>query len=151
MTDPQDQELNRTPLYSLHRVLGAKVMSFAGYELPLQYESIVAEHLHTRESASLVDVSHMGQAILRGENVAAVFETLIPGDIQGLSAGKTTYTLLTNDRGGYGPTVGGPVAMGYVNLEPAQPGKAVNFLVRGQVLAAKVARLAFVEHRYFRG
>ena len=54
-------------------------------------------------------------------------------------------------RGGYGPTVGGPVAMGYVNLEPAQPGKAVNFLVRGQVLAAKVARLAFVEHRYFRG
>ena len=100
MTDPQDQELNRPPLYSLHRELGAKMTSFFGYELPLQYESIIAEHLHTRKSASLFDVSHMGQAILRGDNAAAVFETLVPGDILGLPVGKTTYTLLTNDRGG---------------------------------------------------
>ncbi len=76
------------------------MVPFAGYEMPLQYRSILAEHEHTRSEASLFDVSHMGQAILRGGEAAAALETLIVGDIQGLPTGRVRYTLMTNDRGG---------------------------------------------------
>ncbi len=94
------QAAKRTPLYDLHRELGARLVPFAGYLLPIQYEGILAEHRHTREAAGLFDVSHMGQAILRGDDVAAALETLVPADIQGLNTGRMRYTVLTNEAGG---------------------------------------------------
>ena len=100
MNDIQGRDLEQTPLYALHRERGARMVPVAGYEMPVQYQGIIAEHLHTRENAALFDVSHMGQVILRGEDVAAALETLVPGDLQELPVGKTRYTVLTNDRGG---------------------------------------------------
>ena len=77
------------------------MVPFAGYDMPVQFEAgIIAEHLHTREKASVFDVSHMGQAILKGDNTGAALETLVPGDIQGLNEGRARYTLLTNEQGG---------------------------------------------------
>jgi len=95
-----DNPLKRTPLYDLHVELGGKVVPFAGYELPVQYEGIMAEHQHTREHAGLFDVSHMGQALLYGDDAAAAMESLVPGDLRALAPGKMRYTLLTNDQGG---------------------------------------------------
>lgn len=96
-----EQDLLTTPLDSLHRSLGAKMVAFAGYDMPVQYPAgILKEHLHTRESASLFDVSHMGQAFLMGEDAIEAFETLVPGDYQVMAVGKTRYTVLLNDQGG---------------------------------------------------
>jgi aminomethyltransferase len=95
------ETLKQTALDALHREMGAKMVPFAGYDMPVQYETgIIAEHLHTRENACLFDVSHMGQARLKGAEAAAALETLVPGDIQGLGEGRTRYTVLTNDGGG---------------------------------------------------
>jgi len=94
-------DLLTTPLDSLHRTLGAKMVPFAGYDMPVQYPAgILKEHLHTRESASLFDVSHMGQAFLMGDDAIEAFETLVPGDYQIMAEGKTRYTVLLNDQGG---------------------------------------------------
>jgi aminomethyltransferase len=87
------------------------MVPFAGYAMPVQYDltgdlatrcrgGVLAEHLHTRTHAGLFDVSHMGQAILTGTNVATALETLVPGDIAGLKPGRQRYTLLTNEAGG---------------------------------------------------
>jgi aminomethyltransferase len=96
-----DKPLVRTPLHALHRELGAKLVPFAGYEMPVQYPAgIIAEHLQCRSSAGLFDVSHMGQVTLTGADAASALETLVPGDIAGLAAGRTRYTLFTNDTGG---------------------------------------------------
>ncbi len=93
--------LARTPLYALHESLGAKLVPFAGYAMPVQYPAgIVAEHLHTRAKASLFDVSHMGQVGLSGPEIAAALERLVPADIVGLGEGRLRYTLFTNDDGG---------------------------------------------------
>jgi aminomethyltransferase len=93
--------LLQTPLYDLHVALGAKMVPFAGYAMPVQYPlGVLKEHLHTREKAGLFDVSHMGQLRLRGENVAEALEKLIPIDIQGLAVGQQRYGVLTNDAGG---------------------------------------------------
>lgn len=101
MKDKNLQDLKQTPLDALHRELGAKMVPFAGYAMPVHFESgIIAEHLHTREKASVFDVSHMGQAFLKGDNAAKALETLVPGDIRGLRQGRTRYTLLTNEGGG---------------------------------------------------
>ena len=95
------ENLKQTALDALHRELGAKMVPFAGYAMPVQYpEGIIAEHLHTRENACLFDVSHMGQARLNGAEAAAALETLVPGDIKNLGQGRTRYTVLTNDEGG---------------------------------------------------
>ena len=95
------EALQRTPLYDLHLELGAKMVPFSGYEMPVQYETgILAEHQYAREGAVLFDVSHMGQAELHGADAAARFETLVPGDITGLGQGRIRYTQLTNDAGG---------------------------------------------------
>jgi aminomethyltransferase len=97
----ETQSLKQTPLHSLHRSLGARMVAFAGYEMPLQYpEGILAEHLHTRAQAGLFDVSHMGQLLLSGGDAAAALETLVPGDISGLAAMRMRYTLLLNQQGG---------------------------------------------------
>ncbi len=99
-------EPNRTPLHALHLRLGARMITFAGYDMPVQYPSgIIAEHLHTRTAAGLFDVSHMGQIALRPrsgrvEDAARALETLVPGDIFGLAAGRQRYTMLTNAAGG---------------------------------------------------
>jgi aminomethyltransferase len=100
VSEPTSQPLRRTPLYDLHRRLGARLVPFAGYEMPLQYSGIVAEHEQARTRAAFFDVSHMGQAIVRGERAAAALESLVVGDIADLPAGRVRYTLLTNDRGG---------------------------------------------------
>jgi len=97
----QDENLKSTPLDALHRELGAKMVAFTGYSMPVHYPAgVLKEHLHTRSKASIFDVSHMGQVRLTGENPAAAIEKLVPGDIQGLAVGKARYTLLTNDSGG---------------------------------------------------
>lgn len=87
------------PLDALHRRLGARMVSFAGYAMPIQYEGIIAEHLWTRSSAGLFDVSHMGQVLLPLDQ-AALLETLLPGDIVGLGEGVLRYSLLLNEAGG---------------------------------------------------
>ncbi|MGQ0662023.1 MAG: glycine cleavage system aminomethyltransferase GcvT [Pseudomonadota bacterium] len=95
------QSLKRTPLFDLHLGWGAKMVPFAGYEMPVQYPTgVLGEHLHCRAAAGLFDVSHMGQARLAGTGAAAAFETLVPGDIAGLRPGHTRYTLLTDRAGG---------------------------------------------------
>ncbi len=96
-----DATLLKTPLDALHRKLGAKMVGFAGYDMPVSYPmGVLKEHEQTRAAASLFDVSHMGQAMLRGKDVLSAIETLVPGDIQGLAHHGTRYTLLTNDQGG---------------------------------------------------
>jgi aminomethyltransferase len=96
-----DALLKTTPLDALHRALGAKMVPFAGYAMPVQYPmGILNEHLHTRAAAGLFDVSHMGQAKLLGNDAAAALETLVPGDLLVLKEGATRYTQLTNDDGG---------------------------------------------------
>ncbi|MDP6574093.1 MAG: glycine cleavage system aminomethyltransferase GcvT [Rhodospirillales bacterium] len=100
MSETPDQDIKQTPLHALHEELGAKMVPFAGYAMAVQYTGIIAEHQHTRQQASLFDVSHMGQAILRGENAIDVMETLVPSDLQNLAVGKTTYSVLTNASGG---------------------------------------------------
>ena len=93
--------LQSTLLHNLHVSLGAKMVPFAGYDMPVQYPSgILTEHRHTRAQAGLFDVGHMGQAILRGDNVAAALETLMPGDIAGLEQGQMRYSQFTNEAGG---------------------------------------------------
>jgi aminomethyltransferase len=90
-----------TPLNALHRQSGARMVPFAGYDMPVQYAGgILAEHLHTREAAGLFDVSHMGQAFLSGPDARARFETLVPGDLTALAEDRIRYTQLLNDRGG---------------------------------------------------
>ncbi|MCX7631446.1 MAG: glycine cleavage system aminomethyltransferase GcvT [Geminicoccaceae bacterium] len=94
-------DLLRTPLFELHRELGAKLVPFAGYEMPLQYpDGILAEHRWCREHAALFDVSHMGQVAIRGEGAASALERLVPGDIVALAEGRARYTLLTDENGG---------------------------------------------------
>jgi len=101
---PTASELQHTPLHALHLELGARMVPFAGYSMPVQYQGpglgLMAEHLHTRAAAGLFDVSHMGQLRLVGPDAAAAFETLMPVDVVGLGAGKQRYGLLLNDEGG---------------------------------------------------
>jgi aminomethyltransferase len=97
MTPP----LLRTPLHELHLELGAKMVPFAGYEMPVNYPGgIIAEHRHCREQAALFDVSHMGQLRLVGSDAAAALESLVPMDVIDLAVGKQRYALFTNAAGG---------------------------------------------------
>ncbi|GKW50419.1 glycine cleavage system aminomethyltransferase GcvT [Halomonas sp. NCCP-2165] len=94
-------QLEKTPLYDLHVELGAKLVPFAGYEMPVQYPlGVKKEHEHTRTACGLFDVSHMGQLILRGPDPAAALEALVPADIVGLPEGMQRYALFTNPEGG---------------------------------------------------
>jgi len=109
--DPNPKPLRTTPLDAWHRRLGARMVEFAGYAMPVQYDlkgaladrcrgGVLAEHLHCRSQAALFDVSHMGQATLSGTNVAAALEKLVPSDIIALKPNRQRYTLLTNEAGG---------------------------------------------------
>ena len=97
-------DLKRTPLFELHEELGARMVPFAGYEMPVQFPmGVMKEHLHTRQSAGLFDVSHMGQVLLSGpswEAVALGFEALVPQDVLGLADGRQRYGFFTNPEGG---------------------------------------------------
>ncbi|MDE2606938.1 MAG: glycine cleavage system aminomethyltransferase GcvT [Burkholderiales bacterium] len=99
MTTPSEQ-LQKTPLHALHLELGARMVPFAGYTMPVQYPAgLMAEHHHTRASAGLFDVSHMGQLRLAGPEAAAAFETLMPVDVVDLAPGRQRYGLLLTDEG----------------------------------------------------
>jgi aminomethyltransferase len=96
-----NQDLKRTPLHALHVALGAKMVPFAGYDMPVQYPAgILKEHLHARAQAGLFDVSHMGQAFLSGADPARALERLTPADVAGLREGAQRYGLLLNADGG---------------------------------------------------
>lgn len=98
---PLDAELLQTPLHALHLEMGARMVPFAGYDMPVQYPmGVLHEHHHTRASAGLFDVSHMGQLRLIGEDAASAFETLMPVDVVDLPVGKQRYGLLLNETGG---------------------------------------------------
>ena len=100
-TSSAPAELLKTPLHDLHVELGARMVPFAGYTMPVQYPAgLMAEHLHTRSATSLFDVSHMGQLRLVGPDSAAAFESLMPVDVMDLPVGKQRYGLLLNDEGG---------------------------------------------------
>jgi aminomethyltransferase len=100
-TSAPSSPLLSTPLHDLHVELGARMVPFAGYTMPVQYPAgLMAEHLHTRAAAGLFDVSHMGQLRLVGLDAAAAFETLMPVDVIDLAPGKQRYGLLLNDAGG---------------------------------------------------
>ena len=102
-TEPLPASLATTPLHALHLARGARMVPFAGYEMPVQYEGIIAEHLHTRAAAGLFDVSHMGQAFLTGpdhDTTARALEALVGADLVNLGPGRQRYTQLLNEEGG---------------------------------------------------
>lgn len=95
------ETLLKTPLHALHLELGARMVPFAGYDMPVQYPlGVMKEHQHTRDQAGLFDVSHMGQIRLTGANAAKALETLVPVDIIDLPVGMQRYAMFTNDQGG---------------------------------------------------
>jgi aminomethyltransferase len=97
-SDPQP--LDKLPLDEWHRARGGRMVPFAGYEMPVQYEGIMAEHLWTRENAGLFDVSHMGQLLIHGRGTDVALERLMPGDFQAAADMKPKYSLLLDDDGG---------------------------------------------------
>lgn len=98
---PDTPALLHTPLHALHLELGARMVPFAGYAMPVQYPSgLMAEHHHTRQAAALFDVSHMGQLRLVGPDAAAALESLVPVDVVDLGPGKQRYAFFTNEAGG---------------------------------------------------
>lgn len=127
-------DLNQTPLYDLHAELGAKMVPFAGYAMPVQYPmGVMAEHMHCRAKAGLFDVSHMGQVMIDGADFSAValaLETLIPVDILGLADGRQRYGFFTNDAGGI-----------MDDLMLARRGDAVFIVVNAACKSADIAHL----------
>ncbi len=99
MSEPLS-ELRRTALFDLHNEAGGRMVDFAGWELPIQYEGVIAEHQWTRSSASLFDVSHMGVVEIHGDDPGLSLERLTPAGVSTLAAGRQRYGLLTNDSGG---------------------------------------------------
>ena len=101
MSEDTGAALARTPLFDEHRAHDATLVGFAGYAMPVRYGAgIMAEHIQTRSSAGLFDVSHMGQLRLAGSDAVAALERLVPGDIAGLASGAMRYTQFTDDSGG---------------------------------------------------
>jgi len=98
--DYVEVELETLPLDAWHRARGGRMVPFAGYHMPVQYEGIMAEHLWVRESAGLFDVSHMGQLLLSGDGLDEALEKLIPADVKGVQLGQQKYSLLLADNGG---------------------------------------------------
>jgi aminomethyltransferase len=100
MSSDDQQPLGKLALDAWHRANGGRMVPFAGYDMPVQYEGIMAEHLWTRENAGLFDVSHMGQLLFHGRNLDTALETLLPADLKGLADMKLRYSLLLDDNGG---------------------------------------------------
>ena len=100
-TDTADTaDIQHLALDAWHRARGARMVPFAGYHMPVQYEGVIAEHLWTRTNAGLFDVSHMGQLTFHGSNIDVALETLLPGDLQALKDGRLRYSMLLDDNGG---------------------------------------------------
>ena len=95
-----EEKLDNLPLDGWHRARGGRMVPFAGYEMPVQFEGIMAEHLWTRSHAGLFDVSHMGQLLFHGPDVDRALETLLPGELQALKDGRLRYSMLLADGGG---------------------------------------------------
>jgi aminomethyltransferase len=101
VTDSADAPLKTSPLHDLHVELGAKMVPFAGYAMPVHYPAgILTEHLHCRSGAALFDVSHMGQVALNGMLAAKSLENVVPADVQNLAPNRVRYTMFTNEQGG---------------------------------------------------
>lgn len=100
MSEPDETDIATLPLDAWHRARGARMVPFAGYAMPIQYEGIIAEHAWTRENAGLFDVSHMGQLTVSGEGAAEALESLMPGDFSALKPGRMRYSMLLSDSGG---------------------------------------------------
>ncbi|MBS7668461.1 glycine cleavage system aminomethyltransferase GcvT [Croceicoccus gelatinilyticus] len=99
-TEAEIETIESLPLDAWHRERGARMVPFAGYSMPIQYEGILAEHTWTRENAGLFDVSHMGQLSVSGEGVAEALEALMPGDFSALKTGRMRYSMLLDEEGG---------------------------------------------------
>ncbi|HEX8937418.1 MAG TPA: glycine cleavage system aminomethyltransferase GcvT [Sphingomicrobium sp.] len=127
------RELDKLPLDAWHRARGARMVPFAGYEMPVQYEGIIAEHLWTREKAGLFDVSHMGQLLIHGRNVDSALERLMPADFLNAADMKPKYSLLLQDDGGI-----------IDDLMATRRGEDFYIVVNG---ATKHGDLAFMERR----
>jgi len=100
MAETDISDIRDLALDGWHRAQGARMVSFAGYSMPVQYDGVIAEHLWTRTQAGLFDVSHMGQLTFHGTNVDAALETLFPGDLQMLKDGRLRYSMLLDENGG---------------------------------------------------
>jgi aminomethyltransferase len=118
------------PLDALHRRLGARMVGFAGYAMPIQFDGIIAEHVWTREAAGLFDVSHMGQVLVEGDGAAEWLETLAPGDFLGLQPHRTRYSLLLTDDGGI-----------IDDLMVTNTGKSYYLVVNGATKAGDIAHM----------
>src|ERR671928_728840 len=94
------QTLERTPLHSRHVELGARLVPFAGWEMPVQYEGVIAEHKAVRHDCGVFDVSHMGELEVEGPRAAELLQSLLSNDLARIEPGQAQYTLLTNERGG---------------------------------------------------
>ena len=97
---PAQTTTQTLPLDAWHRARGARMVAFAGYDMPVQYDGIMAEHLWTRSHAGLFDVSHMGQLLFHGPGLDKALETLLPGDLQSLKDGRLRYSMLLGEDGG---------------------------------------------------
>src|SRR5437773_7533638 len=94
------QTLLRTPLYECHVELGARLVPFAGWEMPVQYEGVIPEHVAVRNDCGVFDVSHMGELVVEGARARELLQSVLSNDLDRLEPGKAQYTLLTNERGG---------------------------------------------------
>ena len=92
--------MKKTALYEIHKALGAKLVPFAGYQMPVQYEGVNAEHLTVRKGVGVFDVSHMGEFLIEGPNALALIQSVTSNDASVLSIGKAQYSCLPNDKGG---------------------------------------------------
>src|ERR671933_162159 len=94
------QTVRRTPLYERHVAGGARMVPFAGWEMPVQYDGVIAEHRAVRADAGVFDVSHMGELETEGPRARELLQSLLSNDLDRIEPGKAQYTLLTNERGG---------------------------------------------------
>src|SRR3954451_3065121 len=94
------QTLLRTPLYERHVALGARLVPFAGWEMPVQYEGVIPEHLAVRADSGAFDVSHMGELVVEGPAARAFLQSMLSNDLDRIGPGQAQYTLLTNEQGG---------------------------------------------------
>src|SRR6266571_6113609 len=94
------QTLLRTPLYERHVALGARMVPFAGWEMPVQYEGLIQEHRAVREDCGVFDVSHMGELEVEGPRARELLQSLLSNDLGRIGPGRAQYTLLTNEQGG---------------------------------------------------
>src|SRR5215211_3296440 len=94
------QTLLRTPLYERHVALGARLVPFAGWEMPVQYEGVIPEHRAVRTDSGAFDVSHMGELVVEGPGARDFLQSLLSNDLERIGPGQAQYTLLTNEQGG---------------------------------------------------